>query len=122
MPVVGMNASSQILEALGLQNVKSATIAAAGTNLGTATPITTDAVAVTGSNGTKGVALPVGTPGKLIIVVNTVAGQTLPVYPQTGAAINAVGASSPITMSAVTSCIFYCQTATQWWTIPTVPS
>ena len=66
------------------------TVAAAGSNSSTAAALTTAHITtVTASDGTKGVKLPTGVAtGDTLIVVNTVANQTLKVYPPSGKKIN----------------------------------
>lgn len=66
----------------------------------------------------SGVKLPVAQAGMRIIVNNTGAA-TLKVYPNTGAAINALGTNNPYSLTASTAIEFYCGTggAGQWYTL-----
>jgi hypothetical protein len=98
-------------------------VTAAGTNLATAGALVAGINIVGGADSTKGVALP-ATPaaGTCVIVKSTVAGQTLPVYPDAAATINAIGSHAAITMGALTIAIFVAASPTQWYTIPLLPS
>jgi hypothetical protein len=90
--------------------------AAAGTNTqGSATALTADLNFVTGANGTLAVKLPVAVAGRLVIVVNTVAGYVLPVFPATGASINADAANASITIPAGGTVVFRASSSTQWY-------
>lgn len=92
------------------------TIAAAGSDQTDATAITTGRVMVTGADGTKGVILPVGEVDMAIEVVNTVSNQDLKVYPNTGAQINALTATTgAFTVVAGASRIFFCDAALHWY-------
>ena len=93
-----------------------ATIAAAGTDQTNATAITTGRVMVTAADGTKGVILPVGEVDMAIEVVNTVSTQDLKVYPNTGAQINALTATTgAFTIAGGASRTFFCDAALHWY-------
>ena len=78
---------------------------------------------VTSLDSTKGVSLPATpTAGTVVIVKANTAAQTCPVYPDGAASINAIGAHAAITLSALTSCMFIASSATQWYTVPLLPS
>ena len=102
--------------------VKYGTMAAAGNSQGTAAALAGGFNLVTGADSTKGVILPTAVAGKIVMVKNNTAGQTLPIYPATGAAINAVAANSAYTIAALTSTILVATSATQWFSIPLVAS
>lgn len=91
-------------------------IAAAGSTIAAATPITGNRALVTAANGTKGVRLPVAEKDAAVTVVNTVSGQTLAVYPGTATdQINAVTAGSAYTLPSATVSTFYCDAAGHWY-------
>lgn len=92
------------------------TIAAAGSAQTDATAITTGRVMVTEADGTKGVILPSGELDMAVEVVNTVSNQTLKVYPNTGAQINALGANNAFSLVAGASRMFFCDAALHWYT------
>lgn len=103
------------------------TLAAAGSTQTDAAPITISDgfVWVTAANAAKGVALPVGVPGQVVEIKNDdAANAVLLVYPflASGAKINALSANAAISMAAKSSARFRCYSATQWFTLPTVPS
>lgn len=97
-----------------------AALAALGTNAATAAPITTQIAAVTGSDGTKGVALPAAaTSADPILVINTVTTgtATLPVYPVSGGNdnINAGAEDAAWTLGPGRAAWFVATSATQWY-------
>jgi predicted RecA/RadA family phage recombinase len=99
------------------------TVAATGSIISDAAPVIEGLNFVTAANGTKGVLLPVGFPGARVIVKNDgAAAAVLKVWPQTGAQINALAASNPISLASTVSAEFYCYSATQWYTLPLLPS
>jgi len=81
---------------------------------------------VTAADGTKGVALPTGVAGLVVIVKNDdTANAILKVYSandSNSAAINAVASGSAYSMAAKTSCMFVAYSATQWFSVPLVAS
>jgi hypothetical protein len=91
--------------------------AAAGANQGNATAMTADTNAVTGADGTVGVKLPVAVAGRRILVKNVVANQILKVYPNTDAAIDALGANNAISLPAGCLALFIATSATQWYAL-----
>lgn len=102
-------------------------VAAAGSAQGDAVGITVAApvnvVHVTGADATKGAILPTAVAGMIVMVKNQdAANAILKVYPATGAAINALAANGAISMAAKTSAVFMAISATQWFTIPLLPS
>lgn len=44
------------------------------------------------------------------------------VYPASGGQINAVGADTAMSLAANVSAVFMASSATQWWTLPLLPS
>lgn len=96
------------------------TVAAAGGNIATAAALTAGFNSVTASDSTKGVILPVARAGLICIVKNTVAGQTLPVYPQISSAINAIAANGAYSITAANASIFVADSTTLWYTASAV--
>lgn len=116
---------SLFTNALGSGNINTGVVALAGASVA-ATPVlvgfynrvTTTAVSL------DSVALPspsltAGLPGSLLLLTNSGA-QTLRVFPDTGANINAAAAS--IVLTAGIACLFFRESSTHWVTIPSVAS
>jgi len=100
----------------------SGTVAAAGTDNTNAVAITTPGVLVTGGDATKGAILPALAAGSLVFVKNG-ANAVLKIYPPSGAAINALTATTgAISLAANVSAIFWYYSATQVYTLPLLPS
>lgn len=89
------------------------TLAATGTNQGTAAAIVTDAVNVSGADGTKGVILP-NTAAALVAVWNSDAASNLKIYPNSGASIGPTAADFPLTVSAKSMTLLVRISSTQW--------
>lgn len=99
-----------------------ADVAAAGSVQGDAAALVEGLQVVTGANGTLGVILPTAVAGAMVIIKGTTAG-VLKVYPATGAAINAISANGAMSLaSGVIPAIFVAKSATQWYTLPLLPS
>ena len=97
-------------------------VTAAGAVIGDAAQLSQGINVVTGADGTKGVILPVAVPGMQVIVKGVTAG-VLKVWPKTGAAINALSASAAMSLaSGAIPATFVATSATQWYTLPLVPS
>lgn len=112
--IVNLNAQSNLLAV--------SAVTAAGSVIGDAAQLSQGINVVTGADGTKGVILPVAVPGMQVIVKGVTAG-VLKVWPKTGATINALSASAAMSLaSGATPAIFVASTATQWYTIPLLPS
>lgn len=114
-------ASTSITTTGGLY-IKSATVAAAGNSQGTAAAISDGFTLVSGADSTKGVILPAAVAGRVCIVKNNTAGQTLPIYPASGDGINAVEVNSAYTIAALTSTLLVAYDATTWYSVPLVAS
>lgn len=100
-----------------------ADVAAAGSSVSDAAQLSSGFTVVTGANGTLGVKLP-ATPaaGTLVIIKGTTAG-VLKVWPDAAATINAIGSNGAISLaSGAIPAIFIAKSATQWYTLPLVPS
>ena len=103
--------------------IKSATVAAAGTNQGTAAAVAAGFTLVTAADGTKGVILPAASAGLVVIIKNAdAANAILKVYPATGDGINAVAVNSSYDMAAKTSMLLVAYDATTWYTVPLLAS
>lgn len=112
--VVDLNAATNLLAV--------SAVTAAGSAIGDAAQLSQGLNIVTGADGTKGVILPVAVPGMQVIVKGVTAG-VLKVYPKTGATINALSASAAISLaSGAIPATFVASSATQWYTLPLVPS
>jgi len=107
-------------------NLAVAKPAAAGTNQATATALGAGFSWVTAADGTKGVALPTGVAGLVVIVKNDdTANAILKVYSandSNSAAINAVASGTAYSMAAKTSVMFVAYSAVQWFSVPLVAS
>ena len=99
------------------------TVAAAGSTVTDAAQLYQGFTIVTGANGTLGVKLP-PTPkkGTTVIIKGTTAG-VLKVWPDAAATINAIGSNGAISLaSGAVPAIFIASSATQWYTLPLLPS
>lgn len=97
-------------------------VAGAGTVIGDAAALSTGFTVITGANGTVGWILPVTTGGDVVIIKGTTAG-VAKLWPQSGGQINAVGTSTAMSLaSGVIPAILISISATQWYTIPLLPS
>lgn len=97
-------------------------VTAAGSNQGDAAALARGFNVVTGADGTKGVILPTAAPG-LIVTLKGVTAGVLKVYPATGATINGLSANAAISLaSGLIPATFQASSATQWYTLPLVPS
>lgn len=102
-----------------------AAVAAAGTNDTNATAISDYGVVhATGADGTKGVKLPAAAAGKVVIIKNSdAANAILKVYPGTGDKINSGTATTgSLNMAAKTATVLVAIDATDWFSIPLLPS
>lgn len=99
------------------------TVAAAGTVLADAAQLYPGFTIVTGANGTVGVKLPATpAPGTVVIIKGTTSG-VLKVWPDAAATINAIGSNGAMSLaSGVIPAIFIATSATQWYTLPLLPS
>lgn len=112
--IVDLNAQSNLLAV--------SAVTAAGSVIGDAAQLSQGLNVVTGADGTKGVILPTAVPGMQVLVKGVTAG-VLKVYPKTSSTINALSASAAISLaSGATPAIFVASSATQWYTIPLLPS
>lgn len=91
------------------------TLAATGSVQGDAAAIVTDAVEVSGADGTKGVILP-NTAGALVVVTNTSGVSSLKVYPNSGAQIGSGGTNVAYTHLSGSTVLYARTSSTQWRT------
>lgn len=91
-------------------------IAHAGGGQASATPLTKmqNRVATVATAGDSVLLMP-SLPGMQITVINGSA-NSMNVFPQSGEAINALGANAAFAAAGLTVTIFFCTTAGQWWT------
>lgn len=90
----------------------------AGGGQGAATPITTAmARFVTVATAADSALLPTSAGGLQIVVINAHATNSMNVFPQTGDAINALGANAAFAVAAGKVATFYCTVAGKWHTI-----
>lgn len=122
--VTGASLSGTTVTASGNLVVASATVAAAGSDQTDAATIVGGLTLVTAANATKGVILTAPVAGTVVIIKNAdAANAVLKVYPNSGAAINALTATTgAYSMAAKTSMILVAYSATQWYTLPLVAS
>ena len=104
--------------------IASATVAATGSSNTDAATVAGGFTLVTAADATKGVILSASVAGTVVIIKNVdVANAVLKVYPNSGAAINALTATTgAYSMAAKTSMILVAYSATQWYTLPLVAS
>jgi hypothetical protein len=94
------------------------TVSAAGTNQGTATALASQVNVVTTVGAGTGVSLPSSAANTLIWVRNDSTANTLEVYPNTGASINALTATTgAFPLFPGQSMLFCAASATQWYTL-----
>lgn len=100
-----------------------AAVTGAGSVIGDAAQLIEGFNVVAGADDTVGVILPVAAPGMTVLVKSTVSNKILKVWPKTGGTINALSASAAMSLaSGPTPAIFVASSATQWYTIPLLPS
>ena len=98
-----------------------ATVAAAGTNQSTAAAITAGFTYVTGADDAKGVRLPAAVAGT-VVIIKVGPGADLKVYPATGDKINDGSANAAITVVDDVCFMIIAKDATDWYTLPLLPS
>jgi hypothetical protein len=98
------------------------TVAAAGANQGNAAALPNAAIiTVTAADAAKGVQLPTAEAGRVIILKN-VDNAVLKVYPATGGKINVLADNASLDMAARTATMLFATSATQWFSLPLLPS
>jgi len=95
------------------------TLAASGSSVSSSAQIVNHVTMVTAADGTKGVQLPAATIGEFYVVGNSVANQTLKLYPSTGSQFNsnAANASINITGSGGALCFYASSSAANAWIV-----
>ncbi len=116
----------KVLKAIASPPSPVQSVAAAGSTNADAGAITitapTNIVVATGGDATKGVILPAAPAGTIYIVKNGAAA-VLKIYPPSGAAINALTATTgALSMASNTCAVFAFSSATQVYTAPLLPS
>jgi len=102
-----------------------AAVAATGSDNTNAAAITAYGVVhATAADGTKGVKLPAAAAGKVVVIKNSdAANAVLKVYPDTGDKINSGTATTgSLNMAAKTSTVLVAIDATDWFSVPLLPS
>lgn len=98
-------------------------VAATGSVLASAAQLKNGFTVVTGSDGTKCVKLPaVPTPGMMCVLFNSAGAQPLIIFPDAAATINAISSHGALTCANTVPVILYATSATQWYSIPLLPS
>jgi hypothetical protein len=121
--VSAASVSASTVTASGSLVIKSATVAAAGSNQGTATAVAAGFTLVTGADAAKGVVLPAASAGLIVIIKNAdAANAVLKVYPASGDAINALAANASYDMAAKTSVLLVAYDSTTWYSVPLLAS
>lgn len=105
----------------GPNRVRTATVAAAGTNASNAGQLIEGFNLVTGPDDTKGVILPPAAAGAQVII-KVGDGADLKVWPATGDAINAIAVDSAMTVVDDVCFMLTALDATTWYTTPLLPS
>ena len=120
--ITGTSLSATTVTASGNLVVKVSTVAATGSSNTDAAALSGGFNVVSAADGTKGVILAAPVAGTVVIVKNTVAA-ILKIYPNSGAAINGLTATTgSYNIAASTSTILVAQSATQWYSIPLLAS
>jgi hypothetical protein len=123
---LGIGASGEIIAPGGIDPILPlrTTVAAAGSVQGDAAALQSGVQIVTGANGTLGVRLPVPEAGKstMVIIKGTTSG-VLKVWPNVGGTINTLTGDAAMSLaSGLIPAIFISTSASQWYSIPLVPS
>lgn len=98
-----------------------ATVAAAGSAQGDAAAITAGFTYVTGADDAKGVRLPAAAAGT-VVIIKVGPGADLKVYPASGDKINDGSANAAITVVDDVCFMIIAKDATDWYTLPLLPS
>jgi len=106
---------------IGNQTIPVTTVAAAGTNQGTAAALSLGFNYVTGADDAKGVKLPAAAAGR-IVIIKVGPGADLKVYPNTSDKINDGTADAAITVVDDVCFMLIAKDATDWYTLPLLPS
>ncbi len=120
--ISGGTVSATDITTTGGLYIKTATVAAAGSNQGTAAAVSDGFTLVSAADDTKGVILPAAVAGRTVILKNNVSGKTLKIYPASGDAINALSANASYDITGLTATLLVAYDATTWYSLPLVAS
>jgi hypothetical protein len=104
-----------------MPRIPATTVAALGVDQSDAAAITTGFTLVSGADDAKGVKLPAAAAG-LVCIIKVGDGADLKVWPNTGDAINALGANNALTVVDDVCFALIALDATTWYTLPLLPS
>lgn len=105
------------------QNVD--TLAATGSTQADAAQVVTASgglVTATAADATKGIVLPPSPAVGYVVEIKNVDNAVLKVYPAVGGTINVLSANAAISLAARVTAKFVATSATQWYTMPLLPS
>ena len=120
--ISGGTVSATDITTTGGLYIKTATVAAAGSNQGTAAAVSDGFTLVTAADDAKGVILPAAVAGRTVIIKNNVSAKTLKIYPASGDAINALSANASYDIAGLTSTMLVAYDETTWYSLPLVAS
>jgi hypothetical protein len=107
---------------IGNQTIPTATVAATGSSNTNAAAVTLGFTLVSAADGTKGVKLPTAAAGGIVIIKNGAA-QILKIYPNTSDKINGGTATTgSLDIAASTAVMLIAYDATDWYSLPLLPS
>lgn len=106
---------------IGNQTMPVATVAAAGSTQSNAAALSLGFNYVTGADDVKGVKLPAAVAGS-IVIIKVGPGADLKVYPNTGDKINDGTADAAFTVVDDVCFVLIAKDATDWYTLPLLPS
>lgn len=115
MPLPATDSTGQLLEGVKV-TLPVAQPAAAGSVLANAAALSVGVNKVSGADGTKGVVLPAGRPGDMVVVCNPT-GSTLKVYPPVNGTINNGSANASVNVLTVKAHVFVCAVAGDWYQV-----
>ena len=119
--IIDLAGAGNVSGAFGWGKMPSALIAASGTASG-ASPVPVGFVKVTGADATVAVTLPTAAAGKVCIIKNADAA-VLNVFPATSDKINnGTATTGQLAMAASTIAMFLAYDATDWYSLPLLPS
>lgn len=95
------------------------TLAADGTTAQNPAAIANHVTMVTAADGTKGVQLPSASIGEIYLIANTVANQTLKLYPSTGSYFNGLGQDVAVSLTGSQGavCVYASSSAGDKWAV-----
>jgi len=119
--MTSVTVSSDSLFQSGLVLSDVGTLAASGSSVSSSAQIVNHITFVTAADGTKGVQLPAATIGEFYIIGNSVANQTLKLYPSTGSQFNGSPPNQSINLtgSAGALCFYASSSAANAWVVVT---